>query len=37
VYKRFALHQDLSGLEKPSPCLPSVMCLMLSTSTQQGM
>jgi hypothetical protein len=36
VYKGLALHQYLSELEEPSPGIPSVMCLMLSTPTQQG-
>jgi hypothetical protein len=37
VYKGLTLRQDLSELEEPSPSLPPVVCLMLSTSIQQGM
>jgi hypothetical protein len=37
VYKELTLHRDLSELEEPSPGLPLVMCLMPSTSIQQGM
>jgi hypothetical protein len=34
VYKGLTLHQDLSELEGPSSDLPSVMCIMPSTSIQ---
>jgi hypothetical protein len=37
VYDGLALHRDLSELEESSTCLPLVMCLMPSTSIQQGM
>jgi hypothetical protein len=37
VYKGLTLHRDLSELEEPSTGLPSVMCLMPSTSIQEGM